>query len=171
MSLLNNKIEYIKKIKYDELYTPEIAVECILDFIPNNIKNIWEPTAIKNSNIVKVLTENGYNVITSHINDGLDFLNYEPDQYDLIITNPPYSIKDDFLQRAFELNKPFMFLLPITALEGNRRGKMFNNNKIQLIIPNKRFNFKPEKNGSWFQTSWFCYGLNLNDDLNFIKIN
>lgn len=79
----------------------------------------------------------------------------------MIITNPPYSKKDQFLKRTFELNKPFMFLLPLTALEGIERGEMFDKNVIQLLIPNKRFNFKPEKqSGAWFQTSWFVMGVN-----------
>jgi hypothetical protein len=90
----------------------------------------------------------------------------------MIITNPPYSLKNKFLKRAFELDKPFAFLLPLTTLEGIERGKMFNENKIQLLIPNKRFNFKPEKNsGAWFQTSWFTYKLNLERDLNFVALN
>lgn len=170
MSLLEQKKEFVKRGAFDELYTPVEAVEMILPYIPENVKNIWECTAIKESKVVKVLTEKGYNVITSHIEDGLDFFKYEPEEYDMIITNPPYSKKDQFLKRCFELNKPFMLLLPITTLEGNKRGEMFNKHKIQLLIPNKRFNFKPEKKGAWFQTTWFCGKCNLENDINFIKI-
>ena len=171
MSLLETKIDYIKRGIYDELYTPTEAVEMIIKYIPDNVKTIWECTAIKESKIVKVLKDNGFNVITSHIENEQDFFKYEPDEYDMIITNPPYSLKDKFLQRAFKLDKPFMFLLPITTLEGIKRGDLFNNNKIQLLIPNKRFNFIPnKKSGAWFQTSWFLYKLNLENDLNFISI-
>ena len=89
----------------------------------------------------------------------------------MIITNPPYSKKDKFLKRAYFLEKPFMFLLPITTLEGIARGAMFDKYGIQLIIPNKRFNFKPEKkSGAWFQTSWFCNNINLKKDLNFVNL-
>lgn len=171
MSLLEAKKDFSRRGKFDELYTPDEAVEMIIKYIPNNIKTIWECTAIKESRIVSVLKDNGFNVITSHIEDGQDFFDYEPEQYDMIITNPPYSKKDKFLKRAFELGKPFMFLLPITTLEGIERGKMFGENGIQMLIPNKRFNFKPEKkSGAWFQTSWFCSGLNLEKDLNFINL-
>jgi len=170
MSLLEQKKEFIKRGSFDELYTPPEAVEMLLPFLPKDI-TIWECTAIKDSQIVKVLETNGFNVITSHIDDGLDFFKYEPDNYDIIITNPPYSLKTKFLKRAFELKKPFMFLLPLTTLEGKDRGAMFKKHNIQLLIPDKRFNFKPDKNSSaWFQTSWFTYGLGLNFDLNFIKI-
>jgi hypothetical protein len=171
MSLLETKIDFIKRGVYDELYTPYEAVEMIIKFIPKNVKTIWECTAIKNSKIVEILKNNGYNVITSHIENEQDFFKYEPEAYDMIITNPPYSLKDKFLKRAFELDKPFMFLLPITTLEGVKRGDLFNNNKIQLLIPNKRFNFIPnKKSGAWFQTTWFTHKLELENDLNFISI-
>jgi hypothetical protein len=171
MGLLQQKKDFSKRGSFDELYTPSEAVEMILPYIPKGVKTIWECTAIKESKIVLVLREAGYNVITSHIEDGKDFFIYEPEDYDMIITNPPYSKKDKFLKRVYQLNKPFMFLLPLTTLEGIQRGKLFGDNGVQLIIPNKRFNFKPEKGSSaWFQTSWFSYGCDLEKDLNFITL-
>ena len=101
----------------------------------------------------------------------MDFFKFEPQHYDLIITNPPYSLKDQFLERAFSLGKPFMMLLPITTLEGKKRSEMFRKNGVQVLIPNKRFNFIAAKKGSWFQTSWFTCGLGLERDLNFIGPN
>lgn len=63
-------------------------------------------------------------------------------------------------------------LMPLTALEGIRRGKLYKENGIQLIIPNRRINFiMPNKQGSsWFATAWFCYKLNLPKDLMFIEL-
>ena len=171
MSLLEQKKNFSKRGAFDELYTPSEAVEMILPYIPKNVKTIWECTAIKKSKITNVLESKDYNVISSHIENGKDFFKYEPEFYDIIITNPPYSLKNKFLKRAYELKKPFMFLLPLTTLEGIERGRMFKENNIQLLIPNKRFNFKPEKkSGAWFQTSWFCFGCNLPSDLNFVSL-
>lgn len=172
MGTIKAKIDYSQNGANDEYYTPAEAVEMIIPFIPKSVKTIWECTAIKESLIVEVLQSYGYDVIPSHIKDGKDFLTYEPEEpYDLIITNPPYSIKDKFLRRAFDLKKPFMFLLPITTLEGLKRGKMFRENSIQLLIPDIRFSFTAKKNGAWFQTSWFTHGLGLHKDLNFVPIN
>lgn len=168
--MIQNKIKYIKRGPFDELYTTKEAVECILPFIPPGVKTIWECTAIENSEIVNVLKENGFEVISSHLNEGLDFFKYQPQHYDLIITNPPFSLKDQFLKRTFELNKPFMMLLPITTLEGKKRSEMFQKNKVQILIPSKRFNFIKEKKGSWFQTSWFTWKLNLKNDLTFLNL-
>jgi len=173
MSLVKAKIDFIKRGANDELYTPPEDVKMIIPFIPfGKETKIWECTAIEESEIVKVFRENGNEVITSHIKDNKNFFDYEPETYDIIITNPPYSLKDDFLKRAFELKKPFMFLLPITTLEGKNRSKMFKEYGIQVIIPNTRFNFmkKEGKKGAWFQTSWFCFGLNLENDLNFVDV-
>lgn len=168
--MIQNKIDYIKRGAFDELYTPKEAIECILPYIPDTVKIIWECTAIENSEIVTVLKANGFEVIKSHIKDGLDFFEYEPQHYDLIITNPPYSLKDQFLKRAFELDKPFMMLLPITTLEGKKRSEMFQQHNVQVLIPSKRFNFIKEKKGSWFQTSWFTWKLNLKSDLIFMNV-
>lgn len=168
--MIKAKIEHSKNGPNDEFYTPTIAVEMILPYIPKHVIRIWECTAVKESKIVMVLRENGFTVVSTHINDGYDFLSFEPADYDIIITNPPFSLKDKFLERAFRLKKPFMFLLPITTLEGVNRGKMFSEHKIQLLIPDRRFSFTDKKNGAWFQTSWFTCGLGLNSDLIFIPI-
>jgi len=57
---------------------------------------------------------------------GNDFLVDEPAfAYDCIITNPPYSIKDRFLTRCYELKKPFALLMPLTALEGKYRQQLY----------------------------------------------
>ena len=117
-------INYIQHEKYDEIYTPEYAVLPLLKYIPKEI-TIWECTDYGSSNITKVLNDNGYNVISTHkkfFNFLIDDANFD---FDMIITNPPYSLKDDFLERCYKYNKPFCMLLPITTLEGKRRGKMF----------------------------------------------
>lgn len=171
MRMIKDKTEYRKHPVNDEYYTPVEAVEFILPYIPDKVTRIWECTAVPGSNIVKVLRQTGYSVIATHINTGFNFLSYEPIDYDMIITNPPFSKKDEFLQRAFELRKPFMYLLPITGLVSVKRHKLFKEHGIQLIIPDCRFEFKPGGCGSSFNTSWFTHGLNLDRDLNFIPVS
>jgi hypothetical protein len=171
MGIIKAKVDYSKNGPNDEYYTPVEAVEMIIPYIPKHVRTIWECTAIKESRIVEVLRSHGYEVITSHIKEGKDYLEYVPmEPYDLTVTNPPYSLKHEFLKRGFELKKPFMFLLPITTLEGAKRHRLFREYGIQLIIPDRRFSFKPDGSGAWFQTSWFTHGLKLEKDLNFITV-
>lgn len=114
-------VNYVKNGKNDEIYTPDYAVKPLLKYLPKKL-TIWEPTDFGESNITKVLKKSGFKVISTH-KTSFDFLTDEPDfDYDMIITNPPYSIKDEFLARCYNLKKPFCLLLPLTALEGVRRG-------------------------------------------------
>lgn len=152
----------------DELYTPEIAIKPLLKYLPKNIK-IWECTDFGESNITKVLKEHGYDVISTHKSD-IDFLKDKPSfEFDMIITNPPYSLKDDFIEKCYSYNKPFALLLPITALEGIRRGALYKKYGLQLIVLDKRIIYMKNKKSNWFNTSWFCWKL-LNHDLIFERV-
>jgi len=162
-------INYMQNPKNDELYTPNEAIYPLLKYLPKN-KIIWECTDYGESNITKILKKNGYNVIGTHINDGFDFLNDNPDfEFDMIITNPPYSIKDKFIKKCYELNKPFCLLLPITTLEGKKRGEMFRKYGIEVLVLDKRINFMKNKKNVWFNTSWFCWNV-LPEKLIFEKV-
>jgi len=151
-------IDYMKKPRYDKLYTPKYAIAPLLPYF-KKFKNkiFWECTDFGKSNITKVLQKNGFKVITSHISEGKDFFKYQPKEWDILITNPPYSLKDKFLERAYSLNKPFCFLLPITTLEGIKRGKLFRRCGVELLVLDRRINFMKNKKACWFNTSWFCW--------------
>jgi len=159
----------MKREKFDELYTPEEAVYPLLPYIPKGWR-IWECTDLGNSNITKVFKEQGYDVISTHINGGFDFLQDEPNfEFDVIITNPPYSLKNQFLKRAYELEKPFAFLLPITTLEGKFRGWLFRKYGVEILVLDKRINFLRNKRNVWYHTSWFCWKI-LPEQLIFVAI-
>ena len=161
-------INYIKSEKNHEIYTPVEAITPILKYL-DKTKIYWECTDFGNSNISKVLVENGFKVISTK-KEEFDFLKDDPlFKFDVIITNPPYSIKDKFIKRCYELNTPFMLLLPITALEGKERNKLYKKNGLELIVLNKRINFMQEKKNIWFNTSWFCHNI-CREKLNFEEV-
>ena len=151
-------IDYMKNVKNDELYTPEYAMKPLIKYLPKD-KIIWECTDYGGSNITKVLRNNGYKVVNTNKAE-IDFLQDNVDfDFDIIITNPPYSLKDEFIKKCYEYKKPFALLLPITSLEGIERGKMFRENGIELLVFDRRCNFIYDnaKKSNWFNTSWFCY--------------
>lgn len=150
-------IDYIKRGCFDELYTPEYAIKPLIKYLPKNVV-IWECTDYGKSNITKILRNNGYKVVNTNKKE-IDFLQDNVDfKFDMIITNPPYSLKDEFIKRCYEYGKPFCLLLPITSLEGIERGKMFRKNGIELLVLDKRIDFNG-KGKNWFNTSWFCYKI------------
>ncbi len=153
----------------DDVYTPFYAVEPLLKYIPKD-KIIWCPCDGVHSAYVKLFTENGYKVIRSSIQEGQDFLLYEPDiHYDIIITNPPFSKKDKMLKRLDDLKKPFAVLLPMNSLQGQKRFEVFKKG-IQILAFDKRVdyhtnnNFKTYTKGNHFASAYFCRNV-LSKDL------
>jgi len=152
----------------DEFQTPPEAINPLLPYLKKDW-TIWE-CAWGEGSLAKHLRGKGFKVTGI---PNTDFLLCELTNADILITNPPYSLKDKFLKKAFELGKPFAFLMPLTALEGKKRGELYRKHGIQLIIPNKRINFitpSGKGSGAWFQTAWFCWKLNLPKDLNFVDL-
>jgi hypothetical protein len=71
------------------------------------------------------------------------------------------------------LGKPFALLLPLSALEGQKRQELYKQYGLQLIVTNRRIDFKtPFDRGSssWFATAWFTWGLNLPSDIVFEEL-
>ena len=92
------------------------------------------------SNYVKVLSAAGFKVIYSHIDTEQNFFFYEPEEsYDIIISNPPFSQKDNVLKRLYELNKPYAMLLPVPTLQGQTRFPYMKD--IQYLGFDKRINY------------------------------
>ena len=126
----------------DEVFTPRYAVTPIVKYIKKD-SVIWCPFDEEDSEYVKVLRENGFKVIATHIINGQNFFEYEPEEYDVIISNPPFSIKDDILKRLDELKKPYAMLLPLPTLQGQKRFKYLKD--TEALIFDKRVNFFKDK--------------------------
>lgn len=161
----------------DERFTPFYAVDPIFEFLPPPSENliIWCPFDEKWSAFVVSLKERGYNVIYSSLKDGHDFFKYEPDSYSMIISNPPFSKKDEVLYRLYKLNKPFIMLLPTASLQGRKRFEIFNNN-IQLLTFDARICYHDSGhmdepvNSVPFASSYFCKDI-LPTKLELRKLN
>lgn len=111
--------------KDNELFTPYYAVDPIVKYLPKE-KVIWCPFDEEWSAFYKHLSELGYQVIRSSLIDGKDFFTYEPENWDIIVSNPPFSIKDKVLKRLYSFQKPFAILLPLNSLQGKNRYKYFS---------------------------------------------
>ena len=149
--------------KGDEVYTPYYAVEPLLEFIPKN-KIIWCPFDEEWSAFYNTFKENGYKVIRSSLSEGQDYFTYEPEEWDIMVSNPPFSKKDKVLARAYELNKPFCLLLPVNSIQGKNRHEIFKND-IQLLVFDARvdyhtnFNMNTYTKGNHFGSAYFCRNI------------
>ena len=158
----------------DEVYTPAYAIRPLLKYLKPDM-TIWCPFDMDYSEYVKIFKAAGYNVIASHIDTGENFFNYIPNQdYDVIISNPPFSIKDIVLQRLKELDKPYAMLLPIPTLQGQKRFDFMND--CQALIFDKRINYYTNRDmtqtqkGVSFGSFYLCRKF-LPKDLIFEKLD
>lgn len=160
----------------DECYTPFYAVDPLLEFVDKD-KVIWCPFDEEWSAFVQTFKENGNKVIYSHLSAGQDFFNYEPNEhYDIIISNPPFSLKDKVLERLYSLGKPFCILLPANSLQGKKRFKSFSKYGLELLVFDARVdyhtdnNFSDTSNGTMFGSAYFCWKF-LPNQLVFRSLN
>ncbi|WP_304354381.1 hypothetical protein [Brachyspira innocens] len=188
----NNKIKLKGNaviLKDDEFFTPPEAVYPIAELLKKyGINNILEPCDThNNSNIAKVLREYNFNVYTSSIKENNYILNMPIKTNVFVVTNPPYSIKDDFIEKSIYLIEKniingFAFLLPTMALHGVKRHKFFNklNNlgfSIKTLIFDKRVEFTyfeniKSLNKPWFDVAWFVFikEKEVFNEVSFVKL-
>ena len=143
LDLITNKAEKLGSINpNDEFYTPRYAIEPLLKYLKPN-SHIWCPFDTPQSNFVKMLTARNHQVINSHIESGIDFFKYQPpEQTDYIISNPPYSIKQEVFERLFKINIPFAMLVGVVGLfESQKRFTLFKNNDFEIMYFDKRISY------------------------------
>lgn len=141
----------------DEYKTPRYVVEAILPFISKD-KIIWCPFDKEDSFFVQVLLENGYNVVFSHIDFGEDFFTFEPKKWDIIISNPPYTHKKEFFERAFKLGKPFMLLMTAQWINDAAPVDLYlkYEKDLQLIHFRNRVHFIGGDKKTPFKSLFYC---------------
>jgi len=155
--------------KHDDYMTPKHAWEDIKEFIPAEYKIIYEPFYGDGTSgkILKELLPN-HNVI--HFDsDFYDMSNVL--HYDMILSNPPFSDAKKIMPKMFELDKPFILLMPSSKINTSYFSQ-WKDRKIQIIIPRKRINFiklvdgkvVPSK-GANFDCFYYCYKMNLPKDI------
>ena len=149
--------------KGDECYTPFYAVEPLLKYLPAD-KTIWCPFDEEWSAYCRLLREHGHYVVRSSLLDGQDFFSYEPEQWDIIVSNPPFSKKDKVLERLYAFGKPFAVLLPLAALQGRKRYSYLKNG-VQILAFDKRVcYYRGRREDAYahscaFASAYFCRSL------------
>lgn len=140
----------------DELFTPPILVKPIIPYA-KKFKRVWCPFDTEESEFVGLLLAAGLEVVYSHIWQGKCFFNYMPEDFDCIISNPPYSKKLQVLKRLYAIGKPFAVLLGLPILNYQIIGEFFQDKHLELLIVDKKVSFNG--NVSSFNSSYFCNGF------------
>ena len=102
-------------------------------------------------------------MVFSHIETGQDFFSYEPKQWDVIVSNPPFSNKRKYFERALSFNKPFALIMTNTWLNDAAPKQLFKHKELQLLMFDKRMEFD-RVNGEYasqitFSSSYYCWNF------------
>ena len=145
----------------DELFTPINAVIPLLKYIPKNAR-VWE-CAEKESldgNITNELRNSNIDVIPTSIYKNVNFLDCDiPKKITHIITNPPFSLKNEFIKRCYEIGTPFALLLPTNTIDTKYRFDFYKKYGLEILLFNKRINYIGSKNAPPFASAWFCWNI------------
>jgi len=135
-----------------DLYeTPEWAINKLIAFLHerewlSSTDTVWE-ACNGGGRISGALEKAGFNVIKTDLffgEDKRDYLEWEPEQWDVMITNPPYQFKAPFMERALALKKKWLMLFPIEIFGTKSRNTMFRSNAFQFIIESHPMKFTKE---------------------------
>ena len=145
----------------DECYTPDYGVKPILKYIPKDAI-VWCPFDTEESEFVKQISQQN-EVIYSHLDTGQDFFTYEPDVWSCLVSNPPFTNKRKFFERALSFNKPFAMIMTNTWLNDSAPKQLFKDKDLQLLMFDKRMKFiSPDGRDNdkiTFSSSYYCWNF------------
>lgn len=150
----------------------KMALSELEKYYDTSLWEVWEPAAGM-GHISNTLKSEGVNVVKESdlIDRGInatieDFLTTsDMGNANVIFTNPPYKIAEDFLKHFLEIsddNDLYIFLGRIQFLEGAKRRKIFDENPPKyVLVHSKRINCwkdgKEIKESSAMCYAWFVF--------------
>lgn len=133
---LKKKADRIENDKYE---TPTWVVESFLDLVP--IRKDWtylEPCRASG----RFYGEMPLGSAWGEISEGVDYLKTEYSRVDCILTNPPYNLAQQFVEKAHKDADVVITLLRIGFLESMRRFDFWENYPVDhLVTISKRPSF------------------------------
>jgi hypothetical protein len=156
------KMDIVASSQNDEFYTPRYAIEPLLKYL-RPASFVWCPFDTERSLFVSMLRERGHKVVHSHLASGHDFFKAN---FSSIISNPPYSLKGEVIEKLFAGKIPFAMLVGVVGLfESQKRFQMFKRSNFEIMYFNKRISYyksyddaKPALNPP-FSSVYVCSGV------------
>lgn len=152
--------------KERDLYeTPEWVTLALAPHLPTTDCTVWEPAA-GGGKMVAALLKIGFDVSASDIVTGCDFLTApSPRPIRAIITNPPYEMATEFIQRALGgvPNNGFVAMLLRTDFDhAKTRQYLFGSHRAfsKKVVLTRRIKWfedskgQPSFNHAWFIWNW-----------------
>lgn len=151
----------------DNYSTSKDAYELLKAYIPRDI-TIYDPFYCDGK--CKTYMEQVFPTCTI-INEDKDAFTWFP-ECDMIITNPPFSMKDKVLKWLIEKNKPFCCILPVTYFVTKKFCDLPGYQDFQFIATNTRIKYElkdsVKKPSPYYGSMWYCYGMKLPKNIQWV---
>lgn len=137
--------------------TPEWVTLALLPHLSPGIENVWEP-ACGSGKMVRALNTKFHTVYGTDISLGLDFLKETTCDYDAIITNPPYALAREFIEKAMSLCDNVAMLLRTDFDHAKTRAHLFGDGFAKKVVLRRRIKwFEDSKGQPSFNHAWFIW--------------
>lgn len=126
----------------DQAQTPPYAILPLLPYIPKDWI-VWESAASKYGFLGEAIRAlNGNTVIeTGMESTGDDFFKVTRNVAQVQITNPPFSLKYEWIERSYDNRQAFALLMPFDTWAAASAQKLFQRFGVSVIILNRRVHF------------------------------
>lgn len=167
---------------YDLYETPPSVVMPLLNLIYMYLDTCMLDPCAGNRMLSNYLESEGYNVISRDLfsmDEHYDFLiDSIPAETGFIICHPPMIQENRFLQRCYELKKPFAILMSVHSLSTEEVGELIHKNGANLyfLVGNQKFIYNGEEknmgNFAWvlgnspeISNKYYLIGHNWNEGI------
>lgn len=140
---------------YDVYETPESSIEALFGIIPIDIsKKYLEPCRASG----RIYNHLPIGSAWGEIREGVDYLATKYNPVDFVITNPPYSLAQEFVEKSLTEAPVVVMLLRLGFLESLKRKEFWEKNPLtSLIILSKRPSFTEDGKTDGSGYGWFLW--------------
>lgn len=130
----------IDRHQTDYYPTPENVTYALAQRLNLHGMTVWEP-ACGAGHMARALEQCGATVIATELHHqgygdgGVDFLSADAISCDWIITNPPFRLSEQFIERCIEHRKNFAMLLKSQYWHSARRRALFDKHRPAYVFP------------------------------------
>lgn len=158
---------------HDDCQTPPYALDPLLPYLPKD-KLIWEP-AMGKGLLAMALRLKGYEVYAT----GDSYFEQTPPDNYIHVTNPPYSLLEEWITEAVAQGRPTALLVPVECIgAAGVQHQLFEvlQEQVEIILLSPRVDFYMpslgfDGNGAQFPVMWLTWGLGIGKQVTTATLN
>lgn len=152
----------------DDYRTPRYLVQILEPFVLDFMRrkgidrqlSVYCPFDTEESEFVRYFKATGAKVTYGDIKTGQDFFLTPIPDCDLVVSNPPFSVKKEVFSKLFLAGKPFAMLMNLQAMQYQEIGFLLytesqRSEAVQFIIPDKKVSF--DGHTAAFCSGYYCW--------------